>query len=95
MENETTTQETTTQETSDKHKGKVKFFNEFKGFGFIRAENEEEYFVHISNIKDQLALDTGMKVEFDVEEGDKGMKAVQVDILSKNAEVDVELPDDE
>lgn len=91
---ETTTEQEST-ETTDRLRGKTKFFNEFKGFGFIRAENGNEYFVHISGIQDQLALDQGMNVEFSVEQGDKGPKAVDVEILSKQEEVDVDLSDEE
>jgi CspA family cold shock protein len=71
-------------------KGKVKFFNGYKGFGFIKAEDGEEYFVHISDVKQNLVLDDDMKVEFEVTEGEKGMKAIDVEILSKDAEVDLD-----
>jgi len=58
-------------------KGKVKFFNRSKGFGFIAGEDNKEYFVHESGIK-QGSIDENDEVEFDVEEGDKGPKAVNV-----------------
>ena len=58
-------------------KGKVKFFNRTKGFGFIIGENSKEYFVHESGIK-QGSLDENDEVVFDVEEGNKGPKAVNV-----------------
>ena len=58
-------------------KGKVKFFNESKGFGFIAGEDDKEYFVHESGIK-QGPIDENDEVEFDVEEGDRGPKAVNV-----------------
>ena len=59
--------------------GKVKFFNEGKGFGFIAADDGKEYFVHISGLKEGLSLAEGDAVTFDVEEGDRGPKAVNVD----------------
>ena len=58
-------------------KGKVKFFNRAKEFGFIAGEDNKEYFVHVSGIKEGI-IDENDKVSFDVEEGDKGPKAVNV-----------------
>ena len=58
-------------------KGTVKFFNDMKGFGFIAAEDGKEYFVHQSEIGD-ATLHENDPVTFDVEEGDKGPKAVRV-----------------
>jgi len=58
-------------------KGKVKFFNRAKGFGFIAGEDDKEYFVHESGIK-QGPIDENDEVSFDVEEGDRGPKAVNV-----------------
>ncbi|MFZ4741710.1 MAG: cold shock domain-containing protein [Bacteroidetes bacterium] len=58
-------------------KGKVKFFNESKGFGFIKdAESEKEYFVHSSGLKDSINEDD--EVTFDIEQGKKGLNAVNV-----------------
>ena len=59
-------------------KGKVKFFNESKGFGFIAAEDGKEYFVHKSALAEGLALRENDSVTFEVEEGDRGPKAVHV-----------------
>ena len=58
-------------------KGKVKFFNNEKGFGFIAGEDNKEYFVHSSGIKEG-SIDENDEVTFDIEEGDKGPKAVNV-----------------
>ena len=58
-------------------KGKVKFFNSEKGFGFIAGEDNKEYFVHESGIKEGT-IDENDEVTFDVEEGDRGPKAVKV-----------------
>ena len=59
-------------------KGKVKFFNRMKAFGFISGEDSKEYFVHESGIKDGKSLDENDEVTFDVEAGDRGPKAVNV-----------------
>jgi len=59
-------------------KGKVKFFNRQKEFGFIAGEDSKEYFVHKSGIKQGL-IDENDEVTFDVEEGDRGPKAVNVE----------------
>lgn len=57
--------------------GVVKFFNETKGFGFIKVdESSEEIFVHVSGLQDKIKQDD--RVTFDVERGKKGMNAVNV-----------------
>lgn len=60
-------------------KGKVKFFNRMKGFGFIASDDGKEYFVHETGLKEGVSLDENDSVTFDVEEGDRGPKAVNVD----------------
>lgn len=59
-------------------KGKIKYFNDSKGFGFIIAEDGQEIFVHKSALKDGVTLNESDSVVFDVEEGDRGPKAVNV-----------------
>ncbi len=59
-------------------KGTVKFFNAMKGFGFIAAEDGKEYFVHKTALEEGVTLHENDSVTFDVEEGDKGPKAVNV-----------------
>ncbi len=59
-------------------KGTVKFFNEMKGFGFIAAEDGKEVFVHQSALEEGITLHENDSVTFDVEEGDRGPKAVNV-----------------
>lgn len=54
--------------------GTVKFYNESKGFGFIKAENGEEIFVHITGLVDKINQDD--QVEFEVTQGKKGLNAV-------------------
>jgi CspA family cold shock protein len=58
-------------------KGTVKFFNDAKGFGFIIEEgSNQEHFVHISGCIDEVR--EGDNVEFDLEDGRKGLNAVNV-----------------
>ena len=57
-------------------KGTVKFFNETKGFGFIKAENGEEIFVHVSALKNEIQEND--EVIFEVENGKRGLNAVNV-----------------
>ncbi|HLT50017.1 MAG TPA: cold-shock protein [Aequorivita sp.] len=60
--------------------GTVKFFNEAKGFGFIKVkDSEQDIFVHSTNLIDNIREDD--KVQFDVEQGDKGLSAVKVRLL--------------
>lgn len=62
-------------------KGTVKFYNETKGFGFIKdAASGEEFFVHVSGLVDEIREND--TVEFEVQQGKKGMNAVQVRILN-------------
>jgi cold shock protein len=60
--------------------GKVKFFNETKGFGFIKdAETDEEYFVHVTGLVDRVREDDD--VSFDLKEGKKGLNAINVKLI--------------
>jgi len=59
-------------------KGKVKFFNTMKGFGFIAGEDGKEYFVHKSGLKEGTAIQENDSVDFEVEQGDRGLKAANV-----------------
>jgi CspA family cold shock protein len=61
-------------------KGTVKFFNDSKGFGFIKeADTNTEYFVHVSGLIDEIQEDD--TVEFELQEGKKGMNAVNVKVV--------------
>jgi cold shock protein len=64
--------------------GKVKWFNDQKGFGFIQTENAKDVFVHHSVIEGQgfKTLTEGESVEYDFEDGPKGMKATKVKRLA-------------
>ena len=64
-------------------KGKVKFFNEVKGFGFITSDDGKDLFVHQTGIEGNETLNENDVVTFDVEEGDRGPKAVNVKLESK------------
>jgi CspA family cold shock protein len=58
-------------------KGTVKFFNDSKGFGFIKDdESGKEYFVHVSGLNDEIKENDA--VTFDLQEGKKGLNAVNV-----------------
>jgi CspA family cold shock protein len=60
--------------------GKVKWFNSEKGFGFITGDNGQDYFVHYRSIVGDgyRSLDEGQPVEFEIQETDKGLQAVNV-----------------
>ena len=61
-------------------KGRVKWFNAEKGFGFIEREGGRDVFVHFSaiNMEGYKTLEEGMEVEFEVVEGAKGPQASNV-----------------
>jgi CspA family cold shock protein len=63
--------------------GTVKWFNESKGFGFIQQANGEDVFVHFSAIQGEgyRTLAEGAAVEFEVEQGPKGLQAVNVTLI--------------
>ena len=60
--------------------GKVKWFNQEKGYGFIEREDGNDVFVHFSAIQEEgfKALNEGQEVEFDIVEGDRGPQAANV-----------------
>ncbi|MBC8320914.1 MAG: cold shock domain-containing protein [Bacteroidetes bacterium] len=62
------------------NKGTVKFFNVSKGFGFISDDDtQKEYFVHVSGLIDQI--NEGDQVQFELQEGKKGLNAVNVKLV--------------
>lgn len=61
-------------------KGKVKWFDSRKGFGFIESEEGNDVFVHYTDIQDEgfRSLDEGQEVEFQIKKGPKGEQATNV-----------------
>jgi CspA family cold shock protein len=68
---------------TERQTGTVKWFNDAKGFGFISREAGEDVFVHHSGIEGLgfHSLQENQQVEFSVEQGPKGLRAVQVKAL--------------
>lgn len=65
--------------------GTVKFFNQEKGFGFIRMGNED-IFVHATQIQGGAKLDQGDEVKFTVGQNNKGQAATEVELVRKSQE---------
>ncbi|MCF8222361.1 MAG: cold shock domain-containing protein [Bacteroidales bacterium] len=60
-------------------KGKIKWYDETKGYGFIKTDNGEDVFLHRTGLIDSnLMLQEDQQVEFEVRQGDKGMVAYDV-----------------
>lgn len=62
-------------------KGIIKKFIEDRGYGFIEAENGNEIFVHKNNMEKEVAIKEGDKVEFDIEQNEKGPSALNVKLI--------------
>ena len=61
--------------------GTIKFFNNSKGFGFIKSdESEEDIFVHSSGLIDDIREDD--KVQYRTEQGQKGLNAINVEVVN-------------
>lgn len=60
------------------NRGTVKFFNEAKGFGFIKDENGQEIFVHVTGLKEEIREND--EVVYEVQDGKKGLNAVNVSV---------------
>jgi CspA family cold shock protein len=58
------------------NKGTVKFFNDAKGFGFIKGEDGQEVFVHVTGLRDEVREND--EVTYDTEEGRRGINAINV-----------------
>lgn len=69
---------------SERQTGTVKWFNAAKGFGFIAREDADDVFVHFRAINGEgyLSLTEGQKVDFTVVQGQKGLQAEDVNIIS-------------
>ena len=59
-------------------KGKIKWYNARKGYGFILGEDDKEIFVHRSSIPTGTYLKEDDPVEYEIEESDRGPKAVNI-----------------
>jgi CspA family cold shock protein len=70
---------------SERVTGTVKWFNGAKGYGFIAREGEDDVFVHFSAIQGDgfRNLEEGQRVEFNVEQGRKGLQATNVTVLGR------------
>ena len=63
--------------------GRVKWFSDEKGFGFIEQDDGQDVFVHYSSIEMEgfRSVAEGQEVEFEIQQGDRGLRAVNVRIL--------------
>lgn len=62
-------------------KGKIKFYNRDKRFGFITGEDEKDYFFHQSGLEEGVSVRDEDQVTFEVVEGDRGPKAEKIKLL--------------
>ncbi len=63
-------------------KGTVKWYDNVKGFGFILSEDNKDFFVHRTGVKDNVfSLEAGQNVEFETKESDRGPVAINVETI--------------
>jgi len=60
--------------------GTVKWYNPKKGFGFIETDKGVQYFVHYSSLTNKKKLDKDDEVSFEISNGEKGLKAINVEV---------------
>lgn len=65
-------------------RGRIKRFIEDKGYGFITGENGQDYFFHISQVRDIVEIKNWMIVNFDIVDGKKGKNAVNIRVSEQN-----------
>jgi len=63
-------------------KGRVKIWFEGKGYGFIRSQSGDEIFFHRAEIESEKKVIEGQKVEFEVKKTSRGLKAINVKLMS-------------
>ena len=68
---------------SERVQGTVKWFNDGKGYGFIEREDGDDVFVHYNSLQGEgfKSLQEGQRVEFTLEQGEKGPQAVDVAVI--------------
>lgn len=73
------------------NKGKVKWFDSKKGYGFIKMENGTDVFIHHTGISMDgfRRLEEGQTVEFDVMDGDKGKMAMNVTVVADDEVIEL------
>ena len=62
-------------------KGKVKFYNTTKRYGFITGDDGPDYFIHQSGLSDDIYVKDNDSVESEVTDGDRGQKAVNISLV--------------
>ena len=58
--------------------GKIKWYNPKKGYGFVESEDGKDIFIHKSSVPNGVFLEEGDSIEYEIEETDKGPKAVNI-----------------
>ena len=63
-------------------KGKIKWYNETRGYGFIESENGDDIFVHRTGLPEGANIQPDQEVTFEIKQGEKGLMAVNVKPVS-------------
>jgi Cold shock proteins len=73
-----------------KNVGKVKKFNKEKGYGFITGEDQKDYFFYYTslNMSGFKTVDVDAKVEFEAQETERGLRAVDIDVIKDDTKVE-------
>ncbi len=59
-------------------KGTIKWYNSRKGYGFVQGEDGKDIFVHRTSVPEGIFLNEGDAVEYEVEDSDRGPKAINI-----------------